>query len=674
MQLKRLLKRRKVQECLEETEKEMGATGMSLNDLEALLSEEGIVTKIESLPTRRIASNENMRFLFIKNMKEALVEAKKHKSKEENEAVSEAGPSNENTSEIPVSNQETEIKTDLVSSCSKDELEDDLQKAIAMSLECSDDRTAPVTNTSKTDDSWTSFVTDSDYSNSDNDSAEADGYDHIDMSSAKAYIMQYSDYTHKAIEKIIDKKKTRVKKRIVPQVDDILQDLNNEKTIITDKVDLSSDEDDPSNVEVKIKNEISSDSDCFELEQISEEKEPSIDHVQEEKLEPSVISINDSNESLDTNKEDSKRYPEIETIGSLSSESVQEKKATCPEIKSQSESSESDEDFEEVTDEKCSSTPIVEFSLRLGEAPVDDIFADVFEERQYDQLAKPNTKSNTVKIEKKSEDLCSSKTNYVHLNDKPGHVDTDSTTLVSETDLDLGAITSIDKIKSSNLSPGQKFAKIKSHTDSPLECIDKTSKIVQNQTSTTRTDPAINEITDTSKEIAITKATDKPKDPISREQLNTMVEEMQTEEQNLIQEKGRLDRIGRNITEQMTKEAQELLQIFGIPYIVAPMEAEAQCAFLESVNLTDGTITDDSDIWLFGGRTVYKNFFNQKKHVLQFLSERIEKSYSEFVCPLNLAVYALDKSVQLGPAIASVSLKFGQPLRRHRLSVLRRCN
>lgn len=115
---------------------------------------------------------------------------------------------------------------------------------------------------------------------------------------------------------------------------------------------------------------------------------------------------------------------------------------------------------------------------------------------------------------------------------------------------------------------------------------------------------------------------------LNTEKLNSMVEEIQSEELDLIQEKGRLDRVGRNITEQMTKEAQELLQIFGIPYIVAPTEAEAQCAFLESVKLTDGTITDDSDIWLFGGRTVYKNFFNQKKHVLQFLADRIETSYN----------------------------------------------
>jgi hypothetical protein len=58
------------------------------------------------------------------------------------------------------------------------------------------------------------------------------------------------------------------------------------------------------------------------------------------------------------------------------------------------------------------------------------------------------------------------------------------------------------------------------------------------------------------------------------------------------------------------------------------MEAEAQCAFLDLIDLTDGTITDDSDIWLFGGRTVYKNFFNQSKTVMEFKSDNIQRHYS----------------------------------------------
>ena len=73
-------------------------------------------------------------------------------------------------------------------------------------------------------------------------------------------------------------------------------------------------------------------------------------------------------------------------------------------------------------------------------------------------------------------------------------------------------------------------------------------------------------------------------------------------------------------------DLQELLRLFGIPYIVSPMEAEAQCAFLDLSEQSSGTITDDSDIWLFGGQRVYKNFFNQNKHVEQYKLSDIQKT------------------------------------------------
>ena len=62
-----------------------------------------------------------------------------------------------------------------------------------------------------------------------------------------------------------------------------------------------------------------------------------------------------------------------------------------------------------------------------------------------------------------------------------------------------------------------------------------------------------------------------------------------------------------------------MLRLFGIPYMTAPMEAEAQCATLVSLNLVDGIITDDSDVFLFGGKRVFKNMFNQSKTVECFL-------------------------------------------------------
>jgi 5'-3' exonuclease len=69
------------------------------------------------------------------------------------------------------------------------------------------------------------------------------------------------------------------------------------------------------------------------------------------------------------------------------------------------------------------------------------------------------------------------------------------------------------------------------------------------------------------------------------------------------------------LSEDMKGDIIELLEAFGLPYLIAPYEAEAQCAVLEELGLVSGVVTEDSDTFLFGAKHVYKNIFDGKKFV-----------------------------------------------------------
>ncbi|KAL4108324.1 hypothetical protein PRIC1_000042 [Phytophthora ramorum] len=112
----------------------------------------------------------------------------------------------------------------------------------------------------------------------------------------------------------------------------------------------------------------------------------------------------------------------------------------------------------------------------------------------------------------------------------------------------------------------------------------------------------------------------------SQQEMDTVA--LQKEHLELKKLRNRQLRDTEGITDDMVAEVMALLRLFGVPFLVSPMEAEAQCAALEQLGLVDGVITDDSDIFPFGGQRVYKNIFHHQKFVEAFSASDIERELS----------------------------------------------
>jgi flap endonuclease-1 len=63
------------------------------------------------------------------------------------------------------------------------------------------------------------------------------------------------------------------------------------------------------------------------------------------------------------------------------------------------------------------------------------------------------------------------------------------------------------------------------------------------------------------------------------------------------------------INDQMIKDLKTMLTLCGIPYIQAEEESDQLLAYLDMNGYTEGTISEDTDIVVFGGLDLYKNVF-----------------------------------------------------------------
>ena len=70
--------------------------------------------------------------------------------------------------------------------------------------------------------------------------------------------------------------------------------------------------------------------------------------------------------------------------------------------------------------------------------------------------------------------------------------------------------------------------------------------------------------------------------------------------------------------------------MFGVPYIISPCEAEAQCAQLDLTRQVSGTITDDSDYFLFGGKQAFRSFFSSSKDITCYQNDKIQHTLGKY--------------------------------------------
>jgi len=76
-------------------------------------------------------------------------------------------------------------------------------------------------------------------------------------------------------------------------------------------------------------------------------------------------------------------------------------------------------------------------------------------------------------------------------------------------------------------------------------------------------------------------------------------------------DKKKLEKRTFTVTSKLVEDVKDLLKLLGIPYVIAPGEAEAQCVALNKAKIAHGVVTEDWDAILFGCKRMLKDFSNK---------------------------------------------------------------
>ncbi|XP_073824200.1 rad2 superfamily protein mus201 [Musca autumnalis] len=697
-QMKRLLKRRDVQVCLEEAEKEMGnENALSYTELTKLFSEEGILeSDALQKATKQISSSEHTRFLLVRDLKKN----NKEEDIKEESIGSDAEKKDETKKEADICTLPSTSKSDLKSEPSThnknlgSEYDADLELAIALSLQDNDDRVYD--------------EKDYDYDSDEVIKLNKDQRKQLQNAAkgpARSYMIEYAGMNKEEVQGILEKTQINDNCDETLDIDRLIGDeeKNYEKVSKTECIPNESQE---------IHLHVSEDSDSTDsdLEEVNDlENKPSISIT----VDLSKPLPNEDDIFADVFKNDECVIPETPECPNVATEEISNdhrdnlyldaklnarKVLKCndilPNMDAQStnliKSSLKSENITE--DDECvipETPPVVKnenVSNTLSNNKFDppklvkkeEIMSILNNLKQQAEDVK-NINLDAIKLSNSvielSDDehmimkpevieICDSDDNQRTSTPPPGEVASEqmckrnsaSKSPRMQTPSKSHAITeffNVDyvvkrtpdkpvskeekevtpKVKSPFFVRKTPKSGSRSANNSPSPSSKKMSKASKSLFDQTSADPDIDGVKPIENAVAtseniIKEAADLLKSNKTTEELNDIAVNLAKDRRELENERNRQDRMSMSITQRMNSDCQELLKLFGVPYIIAPMEAEAQCAFLDLIELTNGTITDDSDIWLFGGRTVYKNFFDQKKHVLEFRSEQIEKHFN----------------------------------------------